>query len=66
MKNLDYKLQVLNEIKGENGLKQYIIENADSDPNFFRWLFDEDFDNDFDSSMTDEQKQEYKDWLDTL
>ena len=66
MKNLENKLQVLNENRGDVELREYVEMSAESDPNFFRWLFGEDFDNDFDSSMTSEQKEEYKSWLETL
>ena len=66
MKNLENKLQILNENRGETELKEYVEMSAESDPNFFRWLFGEEFDNDFDSSMTDQQKEEYKEWLETL
>lgn len=66
MKNLDNKIQILNENRGETSLYDYIESTSQSDPNFFRWLFDEDFENDFDSSMTDEQKQEFTDWLQSI
>lgn len=66
MKNLENKLQVLNENRGDVELREYVEMNAGSDPNFFRWLFDEEFDNDFDFSMTPDQKEEFKKWLATL
>ena len=66
MKNLANKLQVLNENRSDVELREYVEASAQSDPNFFRWLFDEEFDNDFDSSMSEEQKEEYKNWLETL
>lgn len=66
MKNLENKLQILNENRGDVELREYVINSAQSDPNFFRWLFGEDFENDFDSSMTDEQKEEYQNWIETL
>lgn len=66
MKNLENKLQVLNENRGDVELREYVEMSAESDPNFFRWLFGEDLDNDFDSSMTSKQKEEYKEWLETL
>ena len=47
MKNLENKLQVLNENRGDVELREYVEMSAESDPNFFRWLFGEDFDNDF-------------------
>ena len=79
MKNLETKLQILNERLSEanqgledsansNGytLKEYIESEADSDPNFFRFLFSEDFDNDFDLSLTDNQREEYNEFLNSL
>lgn len=66
MKNLENKLQVLNENRGDVELREYVEASAQSDPNFFRWLFGEEFDNDFDSSMTEEQKEEYRNWVETL
>ena len=66
MENLENKLQVLNENRGEIELKDYVEMSADSDPNFFRWLFGIDFENDFDSSITEAQKKEYKEFLEAL
>ena len=47
MKNLEKKLQILNENKGENSLFDYVTTASENDSNFYRWLFDEDFENDF-------------------
>ena len=69
IKNLSNKVKVLFENANNAGnidLKEYTMSQAVNDPNFFRWLFDKDFENDFDSSLTDEQKLEYKEWLETL
>jgi hypothetical protein len=66
MKNLNYKIQILNENRGVVELRKYVEASAQSDPNFFRWLFEEEFDNDFDFSMTEVQKEEYQNWLKTL
>ena len=79
MKNLETKLQILNERLSEANqgledsansndytLKEYIESEADSDPNFFRFLFSADFDNDFDMSLTDNQREEYKEFLNSL
>ena len=79
MKNLENKLQILNERLSEANqvledsansndytLQEYIESEADSDPNFFRFLFSEDFDNDFDMSLTDNQREEYKEFLNSL
>ena len=84
MKNLENKLQILNERLSEANqgledsansndlesndytLKEYIESEADSDPNFFRFLFSADFENDFDMSLTDNQREEYKEFLNSL
>lgn len=63
MKNLENKLQILNENKGENSLFDYVTTASENDPNFYRWLFDEDFENDFDKSLTESQKREFQNWL---
>lgn len=63
MKNLENKIQVLNENRGENSLYEYVIAESQSDPNFFRWFFDDDLDNDFDSSLSCKQKEEFEAWV---
>ena len=74
MKNVENKKQILvelfNEYKFNGGeepttLKEYVEREADNDPNFFGWLFDN---GDIESyaDLTDEQKQEYKDFLGNL
>lgn len=63
MKNLEYKIQILNENKGENSLYEYVVAESQSDPGFFRWLFDEEFQNDFDSSLDEDQKAEFESFL---
>jgi len=66
MKNLQLKVQVLNIWREDTPLKDYVQMLAADDPQFFRWLFGIDFENDFDLSLTDEQRQQYQDWLNTL
>lgn len=66
MKNLENKIQALNANRGEISLYEYVNAESQSDPNFFRWLFDEEFDNDFDSSMSDDQKAEFNTWLEEI
>jgi subtilase family serine protease len=66
MKNLDNKIQILNKNRNDQSLYDYVNTESQSDPNFFRWLFDEEFNNDFDSSMSEEQKREFELWLETL
>ncbi|WP_036790480.1 hypothetical protein [Porphyromonas canoris] len=50
----------------EVSLKEYIELEAQSDSNFFRFLFDEDFEQDFDTSLTDEQKEKYERFLNKI
>ena len=79
MKNLENKLQILNERLSEANqgledsansndytLKEYIESEADSDPNFFRFLFSADLDNDFDLSLTHKQREEYNEFKNSL
>lgn len=47
-------------------LREYVERTSQSDPNFFRWLFSEEFDNDFDMSLTDEHKKTFEVFLDSL
>ena len=74
IKNADNKKQILveqfNEYKFNGGeepatLKGYVEREADNDPNFFSWLFDN---GDIESyaDLTDEQKQEYKEFINKL
>ena len=74
MKNVENKKQILvelfNEYKFNGGeepttLKEYVEREADNDPNFFGWLFDNGDIESYDD-LTDEQKQEYKDFLGNL
>ena len=46
-------------------LRGYVEREADNDPNFFGWLFDDGNIESY-SDLTDEQKQEYKDFVDSL
>jgi len=66
MKNLENKIKSLNENRGEISLYEYVYAESQSDPNFFRWLFDEEFDNDFDSSLSDDQTAEFNTWLEEI
>ena len=44
-------------------LREYVESEADSDPNFFRWLFNDDNLEDF-ADLDNEQKEEYEKFLD--
>lgn len=73
--NTEYALQMLKENYDNyrrNGepddsttLREYIEASAESEPGFFRWLFNNDDLDDF-ADLTDEQKEEYQNFLDEL
>ena len=72
MKNREYKEQILREqydyyiANGDDiTLREYVEREAENDPLFFIWLFD---DGELDSpvKMNDEQKEEYKNFLEEL
>ena len=74
IKYTENKKQILveqfNESKFNGGeepatLKGYVEREADNDPKFFGWLFDN---GDIESyaDLTDEQKQEYKEFINKL
>ena len=67
----EYKKQVLIENyesannPADVSFKEYIETESKNDPNFFRFLFEESFDSDFDFSLSDEQKEEFEEFLST-
>ena len=73
--NTEYALQMLKENYDNyrrNGepddsttLREYIEASAESEPGFFSWLFNNDDLDDF-ADLTDEQKEEYQNFLDEL
>lgn len=73
--NKDYALQTLKENydnyrrKGvpddPTTLREYIEASAESDPSFLRWLFNNDDLDNF-ADLTDEQKEEYQNFLNEL
>lgn len=74
IKSIEYKKQVLvelfNEYKFNGGeepatLKGYVEREADNDPNFFGWVFDNG-DIEGYTDLTDEQKGDYKEFLNNL
>ncbi len=74
--NNEYALQVLQENYEnyrKNGeaddpttLREYVVAQSETDPGFFRWLFNSEDVADFGTNLTDEQKEEYRDFLDIL
>nr|DAN74253.1 MAG TPA: hypothetical protein [Caudoviricetes sp.] len=71
IKNKENKKQVLVEnFSAYNGeepatLKGYVERESENDPNFFGWLFDDGNIESY-SDLTDEQRQRYKEFLDSL
>ena len=70
MKNQEIKIQSIKEnynsneyAKSNMDFRGYIEQEAENDPNFFRWLFSEELEEDFDSSLNDEQREEYSKFL---
>lgn len=45
---------------------EYVKLESESDPNFFRFFFNEEFENDFDLDLTQEQEEEFKSYLKNL
>ena len=66
MKNLEQKIQILNQDRGDLTLCEHVELCAEHDPQFFRWLFEEDFEDDYFFSLTDEQLQAYEAWVQSL
>lgn len=68
----DYKKAAIkenyNQYEGKNEMsfKDYVIRESENDPRFFAFLFDKEFDADFDFSLSDEQKQEFNEYINTL
>lgn len=44
----------------------YVKAESENDPNFFRFFFNEEFENDFDLDLTQEQEEEFKNYLKNL
>lgn len=74
IKYTENKKQILveqfNEYKNNGGeepatLKGYVEREADNDPNFFGWLFDNSNIEGY-ADLTDEQKEDYKEFLNNL
>ena len=73
--NKEYALQMLKENYDNyrrNGdpnditpLREYVETQAETDPGYFRWLFNNDDLDDF-ADLTDEQVEEYQSFLDEL
>lgn len=66
MKNLSHKLQILHENDVFNDIQFYVNGESQCDPNFFRWLFDDENLNDFGTNMTNDQQQYFGTFYNSL
>lgn len=64
MKNVNYKMQILQEQYAQDesntSFSEFVKLSSESDPGFFRWLFDDDELSDFDEG---EHSDEWEDFL---
>lgn len=51
---------------GDMTYREYVETNAENDPGFFHFLFNQSLDNNFDRDLTDEQRAEYDEFLNGL
>ncbi|MDO5525667.1 MAG: hypothetical protein Q4F85_06280 [Prevotella sp.] len=54
------------EVEGEITLREYVECESQSDPDFFRWLFDDRDIEDFGINITSEQTEMFEDFLNNL
>lgn len=47
-------------------LKGYVERESESDPDFFRWLFDDGEISDFGTNLASARREEFMDWLEEL
>jgi hypothetical protein len=74
MENFENKIYILNEkrenLSNENNkqisLKEYVEIESQTDPNFYRWLFEMNFAEDYDLSLSDQQRMEVQEWMNSL
>ncbi len=63
-------LQILqerySEIEEDITFREFVEEQADIDPNFYRILFNENSDNTQENPLTEKQIKAYKDFLDSI
>ena len=69
----EVKLQQLEESYRQGGegnscitFKEWVEQESENDPHFFAWLFDAELDDDFDTSLSDEQREEFKEFMSNL
>jgi hypothetical protein len=67
MKNIDNKIKVIKAnyslVEGDITLREYVENERAADPSFMRLLLDDDSLEDFGGNMTEEQEQEYQEFL---
>lgn len=70
MKNIENKIQVIkaNHSLAEGGIsiREYVENERAADPAFMRMLLDDDALEDFGGNMTEEQEEEYQEFLSKL
>lgn len=70
MENRNFKLKVLEEhyreVSEGTTFREYVKMEAESDPGFFRWLLGDSDIDDFGDNMTEEQKNEFSEFLEKL
>ena len=67
----DFKKQQLEEsyIQGGNAAisyKEWVEQEAENDLHFYSWIFDDDSIDDFGTGMSDEQKNEFNEFISNL
>lgn len=58
-------LENMEEINWVDSMKGYVEYSAENDPTFYSWLLGEDVE-DYGSAMTEEHKEEYNEFLQSL
>jgi hypothetical protein len=62
-----YKIEALkasfSQVENDMTIREYVEMEAESDPNFFRFLFSTELEHDFDTSLTENQRDEYQQFL---
>jgi hypothetical protein len=70
MKNINNKIQTLkatlSKVEGNMTLRDYVENERSADPSFMRFLLDDDALEDFGGNATEDQEQEYQEFLSKL
>ena len=60
------KTEISDNNRSEMTDKEFAISESENDPRFFSWLFDKEFEQDFDYCLSEEEKEEFNNWVDKL